>query len=64
VALSAAVRGTVSRLRLRPVFASLNRAAACPVLLSPQAAVRALFVYLLPSKDSSVLRALGAMAKS
>ena len=59
VALPAAVS-----LRLRHVFASLNRAVACPVLLSPQTAIRAVFVYLLPSKDSSVFRALGAMAKS
>jgi hypothetical protein len=49
--------------RRRHVFASLNRAVACPVLLSPQKAVRALFVYLLPPKDGSVFRALGAMAK-
>jgi hypothetical protein len=58
-----ALSATVS-LRLRHVFASLKRAVACPVLLSPQTAVRALFVYLLPSKDSSVFRALGAMVVS
>lgn len=57
VALSGAVR-----VKIRHIFASLNRAVACPVLLSPQTAVRALFVHLLPSKGS--IRRNGKVVKT